>query len=136
MGNSKRIHSVVPVFIGGTGRSGTTVLGDLLNEHSQVRTSNPTEIKFLANRGGFLDVVFGSMNSQLENREKISIFHYRTYLQRAQKDLLQRRERFEEFSEKLWQKWWQIDAPAPHGPGLHAGIEKQDLQEILSNYSR
>jgi hypothetical protein len=136
MGNSKRIHSVVPVFIGGTGRSGTTVLGDLLNEHSQVRTSNPTEIKFLANRGGFLDVVFGSMNSQLENREKISIFHYRTYRQRAQKDLLQRRERFEEFSEKLWQKWWQIDAPAPHGPGLHAGIEKQDLQEILSNYSR
>jgi hypothetical protein len=136
MGNSKRIHSVVPVFIGGTGRSGTTVLGDLLNEHSQVRTSNPTEIKFLANRGGFLDVVFGSMNSQLENREKISIFHYRTYRQRAQKDLLQRSERFEEFSEKLWQKWWQIDAPAPHGPGLHAGIEKQDLQEILSNYSR
>jgi hypothetical protein len=135
MGNSKRIHSVVPVFIGGTGRSGTTVLGDLLNEHSQVRTSNPTEIKFLANRGGFLDVVFGSMNSQLENREKISIFHYRTYRQRAQKDLLQRRERFEEFSEKLWLKWWQIDAPAPHGPGLHAGIEKQDLQEILNDYS-
>jgi hypothetical protein len=136
MGNSKRIHSVVPVFIGGTGRSGTTVLGDLLNEHSQVRTSNPTEIKFLANRGGFLDVVFGSMNSQLENREKISIFHYRTYRQRAQKDLLQRRERFEEFSEKLWLKWWQIDAPAPHGPGLHAGIEKHDLQEILNDYSR
>ena len=46
---------VVPVFIGGTGRSGTTILGDLLNEHSRVRTSNPTEIKFLANRGGFLD---------------------------------------------------------------------------------
>jgi hypothetical protein len=136
MGNSKRIHSVVPVFIGGTGRSGTTVLGDLLNEHSKVRTSNPTEIKFLANRGGFLDVVFGSMNSQLENREKISIFHYRTYRQRAQKDLLLRRERFEEFSEKLWQKWWQIDAPAPHGPGLHAGIEKNDLQEILNDYSR
>lgn len=136
MGNSKRIHSVVPVFIGGTGRSGTTVLGDLLNEHSKVRTSNPTEIKFLANRGGFLDVVFGSMNSQLENREKISIFHYRTYRQRAQKDLLQRRERFEEFTEKLWQKWWQIDAPAPHGPGLHAGIERQDLLDILNDYSR
>jgi hypothetical protein len=32
-------------------------------------------------------------------------------------------------------KWWQIDAPAPHGPGLHAGIEKQDLQEILNDYS-
>jgi hypothetical protein len=126
----------MPVFIGGTGRSGTTVLGDLLNEHSLVRTSNPTEIKFLANRGGFLDVVFGSMNSQLENREKISIFHFRTYRQRAQKDLLQRKVRFDEFSEKLWQKWWEIDAPAPHGPGLHAGIDKKDLQGLLDSYAK
>jgi hypothetical protein len=125
-----------PIFIGGTGRSGTTVLGDLLNEHSLVRTSNPTEIKFLANRGGFLDVVFGSMNSQLENREKISIFHYRTYRQRAQKDLLQRQERFQDFSERLWEKWWQIDAPAPHGPGLHSGIDKADLQNLLSDFSQ
>ena len=133
---SRGIHRVVPIFIGGTGRSGTTVLGDLLNEHSLVRTSNPTEIKFLANRGGFLDVIFGSMNSQLENREKISIFHYRTYRQRAQKDLLQRQERFDEFVNKIWEKWWEIDAPAPHGPGLHAGIDKEDLQRLLSNYSK
>ncbi len=126
----------MPVFIGGTGRSGTTVLGDLLNEHSLVRTSNPTEIKFLANRGGFLDVVFGSMNSQLENRENVSLLHYRTYRQRAQRDLLQRRERFDEFTTKLWQKWWQIDAPAPHGPGLHVGIGKKELQGLLDNYSK
>jgi len=125
-----------PVFIGGTGRSGTTVLGDLLNEHSLVRTSNPTEIKFLANRGGFLDVIFGSMNSQIENRQKISIFHYRTYRERAHKELLQRSERFDEFVNKIWEKWWEIDAPAPHGPGLHAGIDKKDLQKLLDNYSK
>jgi hypothetical protein len=131
----KGIHGIVPIFIGGTGRSGTTVLGDLLNEHSLVRTSNPTEIKFLANRGGFLDVVFGSLNSQLEKREKISIFHYRTFRQRAQKDLLQKSQRFDEFSNKIWERWWEIDGPAPHGPGLHVGIEKEDLQNILSRYS-
>ena len=73
---SKGIHSIVPIFIGGTGRSGTTVLGDLLNEHSLVRTSNPTEIKFLANRGGFLDVVFGSLNSQIEKREESGTIFY------------------------------------------------------------
>jgi len=131
----KGIHGIVPIFIGGTGRSGTTVLGDLLNEHSLVRTSNPTEIKFLANRGGFLDVVFGSLNSQIERREKISIFHYRTFRQRAQKDLLQKSQRFDEFSNKIWERWWEIDGPAPHGPGLHVGVEKQDLQNILSQYS-
>ena len=136
MANSRRIHRVAPLFIGGTGRSGTTVLGDLLNEHSLVRTSIPTEIKFLANRGGFLDAVFGSINSKPDNREKISIFHYRTYRQRVRKDLLQRRERFDEFSEKIWQKWWEIDAPAPHGPGLHAGISKKDLNRLLDAYLR
>jgi hypothetical protein len=125
----------VPIFIGGTGRSGTTVLGDLLNEHSLVRTSNPTEIKFLANRGGFLDVVFGSMSSQIENRQKISIFHYRTFRERAQKDLLHRSQRFDKFCSKIWESWWEIDGPPPHGPGLHVGIEKQDLQRILSEYS-
>ena len=135
MRSSKGIHSVVPIFIGGTGRSGTTVLGDLLNEHSLVRTSNPTEIKFLANRGGLLDVVFGSMNSQIENREKISIFHYRTYRERTQKDLLHRNQRFDEFNKKIWEKWWEIDSPAPHGPGLHVGIEKRDLQRLLSDFS-
>jgi hypothetical protein len=133
--SSKGIQSIVPIFIGGTGRSGTTVLGDLLNEHSLVRTSNPTEIKFLANRGGFLDVVFGSINSQIEHREKISIFHYRTYRERAQKDLLHRNQRFDEFNKKIWEKWWEIDSPAPHGPGLHVGIDKRDLQRLLSDFS-
>ena len=48
---------------------------------------------------------------------------------------MQRRERFDEFSEKLWQKWWEIDAPAPHGPGLHAGIDKTVLQSLLNTYA-
>jgi hypothetical protein len=136
MRNSKRIHRVVPIFIGGTGRSGTTALGDLLNEHSMVRTSNPTEIKFLANRGGFLDVSFGSLSSKTEERKKISIFQYRAYRKRAAKDLLLRRKRFDEFSQKVWDKWWEIDAPAPHGPGLHAGISKIDFQSLLNEYSK
>ena len=133
---SRGIHRVVPIFIGGTGRSGTTILGDLLNEHTLVRTSNPTEIKFLANRGGFLDVVFGSMSSQIENRQKISILHYRTFRERAQKDFLHRSQRFDEFNKKIWERWWEIDAPAPHGPGLHAGIDKKDLQRLLGIYSK
>lgn len=136
MANPPGIHRVTPIFIGGTGRSGTTVLGDLLNEHSQVRTSNPTEIKFLANRGGFLDVVFGSISSSAETREKISPLHWRTYRERKSRDQVARERRYKEFTSKLWEKWWQIDAPPPHGPGLQAGISRETFEELLRTFHR
>ena len=56
---------VIPVFVGGTGRSGTTVVGDLLGNHSKIRTSTPIEIKFLTNKSGLVDVVFG-YSSEIE----------------------------------------------------------------------
>jgi hypothetical protein len=134
MANPPSFHRLTPIFIGGTGRSGTTVLGDLLNEHSQIRTSNPTEIKFLANRGGFLDVVFGSMSSNVENREKVSLIHWRTYRERKARDKAARERRYQEFTSKLWAKWWQIDAPPPHGPGLQAGISREVFEGLLNNF--
>lgn len=133
---TSRSSTYIPIFIGGTGRSGTTILGDLLNEHSLIRTSNPTEIKFLANRGGFLDVVFGTLGSQLEKREKISILNFRTRRQRKAKDLELRQQRFDEFTIKVWDKWWSIDAPAPHGPGLQAGIDRSNFEDLLSEYQK
>lgn len=136
MRRSLNTHRVLPVFIGGTGRSGTTVLGDLLNEHSQVRTSDPTEIKFLANRGGFLDVVFGSMGSKLDARPQLSILHYRTYRQRRAKENELRLDRFSQFQRRLWEKWWQIDAPPPHGPGLHSGVSRESFEQLLERYRR
>jgi hypothetical protein len=32
----------------------------------------------------------------------------------------------------MWNDWWDIDAPPPHGRGLHSGISKQRLQELLN----
>ena len=37
-------------------------MGDLLGNHSKIRTSTPIEIKFLTNRSGLVDVVFGYKN--------------------------------------------------------------------------
>jgi hypothetical protein len=125
-------NRVQPIFIGGTGRSGTTILGDLLNEHSEIRTSNPTEIKFLANRGGLLDVIFGSPYSRLEENEKVSILNFRTYRKRKKRSA----EANKLFKDLLWQKWWTIDAKPPHGPGLHVGIKKDDLAAILKIFDR
>jgi hypothetical protein len=126
----------VPVFVGGTGRSGTTVIGDLLGNHAKIRTSTPIEIKFLTNRSGLVDVVFG-YNQEIEKKSgKVSILNFRTYRKRKRKE----KERFAkilvEFNKFIWEKWWDIDAPPPHGRGLVSGISKIDLQELLVRLER
>ena len=136
MRNSLRSHKVVPVFVGGTGRSGTTVIGDLLANHSQIRTSTPIEIKFLTNRSGLVDVVFG-YNQEIEKKSgKVSILNFRTYRKRKRKE----KERFAkilaEFNKFIWEKWWDIDAPPPHGRGLVSGISKIDLAGLLARLER
>lgn len=85
MGKSPKIHKVVPVFVGGTGRSGTTVMGDLLGKHPDVRTSTPIEIKFLANRSGLLDVVFGRDEDVARTKTNVTVLNFRTYRKRKKK---------------------------------------------------
>jgi len=136
MGNSLRSHRVVPVFVGGTGRSGTTVIGDLLANHSRIRTSTPIEIKFLTNRSGLVDVVFG-YNQEIEKKSgKVSILNFRTYRKRKRKEKERFAKIFAEFNRFIWEKWWDIDAPPPHGRGLISGISKSDLEVLLSRLDR
>jgi hypothetical protein len=127
---------VIPVFVGGTGRSGTTVVGDLLGNHSKIRTSTPIEIKFLTNKSGLVDVVFGYSSEIEKSAGKVSILNFRTYRKRKQKE----KERFSkilaEFNKFIWEKWWDIDAPPPHGRGLTSGIAKSDLENLLKRLER
>ena len=46
-----------PFFSGGSGRSGTTIVGKLLSRHPQVALNVPVEAKFLTGRYGLCDVV-------------------------------------------------------------------------------
>jgi hypothetical protein len=129
MKNSSRTHKVRPVFVGGTGRSGTTVMGDLLGSHKYNRTSVPIEIKFLANKSGLLHLVFGRDKS--DQKENVSLLNVtgRIRKRRRAKQALVKIEA--EFLDRMWNDWWDIDAPPPHGRGLHSGISKQRLQELL-----
>ena len=129
MKNSSRTHKVRPVFVGGTGRSGTTVMGDLLGSHRDIRTSVPIEIKFLANKSGLLHLVFGRDKS--DQKENVSLLNVtgRIRKRRRAKQALVKIEA--EFLDRMWNDWWDIDAPPPHGRGLHSGISKQRLQELL-----
>lgn len=136
MVNPPIFHKVIPVFVGGTGRSGTTVMGDLLGEHAQIRTSLPIEIKFLANRNGLLDLAFGRDELQEKVRRKVSIFSIRTRRKRRTRQAEKFAEIEREFLDQLWQKWWVIDAPPPHGRGLHSGIDKEKLEKLVARLLR
>jgi len=134
MSNAQRIGRVTPVFIGGTGRSGTTIVGELLGNHPSVYTSNPIEIKFLANRGGLLDVIFGRLNEEKKERVPISFFNYRTRKKRLEREYSIHGALLDEARENIWAKWWSIDAPSPHGPGLVASISEGELKKLLNSY--
>ena len=136
MGKSPIFHKVTPVFVGGTGRSGTTVMGDLLGKHPDVRTSTPIEIKFLSNRSGLLDVVFGRDESPNKKRETVSIFHYRTYRKRKLREKEKLADILAEFEDQVWNKWWDIDAPPPHGRGLISGISRSNLEKLMTSLRR
>lgn len=53
-----------PVFVGGTGRSGTTIAGRLLGRHPDLRATNPRELRFIASRGGVADAYAGEVTPQ------------------------------------------------------------------------
>lgn len=50
-----------PIFVGGTGRSGTTIAGRLLGHHRDVGSTNPRELRFIASAGGVADAYAGSV---------------------------------------------------------------------------
>jgi hypothetical protein len=41
-----------------------------------------------------------------------------------------------EFEDQVWNKWWDIDAPPPHGRGLISGISRPNLEKLMSSLRR
>lgn len=46
-----------PVFIGGTGRSGSTIVGDLLDHHPAITLTRPMEVRFITGNNGIADAL-------------------------------------------------------------------------------
>lgn len=103
------------ILTGGTGRSGTTVVGKLLSRHSNVQLARPTEIKFLTSGNGLLDLV---------NNPKFS---------RTGKLILGKNANFNRFARDVKNKWWNRSAKRGGETGLFQGIDEVSLQELLQN---
>ena len=102
------------IFTGGSGRSGTTIMGKMLGRHPEVQASIPLEIKFLTSGNGLLDLV--------ENRK----FH------KGGKPVLGKNGNLRKFENGVLVKWWSRESKQGNTVGLHQGIGRDLLEEFIS----
>jgi hypothetical protein len=108
-----------PVFSGGTGRSGTTLIGKILSRHESVLAGNPYEIKFLTGKGGLLDLVDGIPTSSAKDILKIihPISSGRRFINLAQSE-----RNITELERRILDDWWERPGKRGGTAGLQQGF--------------
>ena len=119
-----------PVFIGGSGRSGTTVTLNLLQRHPQFHASLPREIKFLTSRHGLLDLVYTRPFSVEED-----LHGYRYNLVTRVLPLL-RRNQMEYFTNNLFNRWWSEEGKAGKARGLVQSVSLEVVENAHNEFIR
>jgi hypothetical protein len=99
-----------PVLVGGTGRSGSTIVGHLLDHHPQLALTRPMEVRFLAGRFGLADALAASLSGRDVNGvdETPAVLAV----------------------QRIMDRWY---ARAPD-VGLHTSIDREDLATMLDEY--
>lgn len=118
---------IVPIFSGGVGRSGTTVIGDLFKNHTEVFVGMPYEVKFITELFGLVDFSFGVRNFQ-----KTQITTYGQFLATVSKFDTPKM-RFVKFKKMLFSQWWDKTEYNPGG-GIGMSIDKTTMNKILDEF--
>jgi len=117
-----------PLFTGGTGRSGTTIILNLLKNHPQVHSSLPREIKYLTARYGLIDLNFGrSLSLEEDFKSKRNNIAARILNRFGKK----KKDRFLIY---LNSKWWSEIGKKGKPRGLVQGITKEQLDLAVVNF--
>lgn len=117
-----------PLFTGGTGRSGTTIILNLLKNHPQVHSSLPREIKYLTARYGLIDLNFGrSLSLEEDFKSKRNNLTARILNRFGKK----KKDRFLIY---LNSKWWSEIGKKGKPRGLVQGITKEQLDLAVVNF--
>jgi len=117
-----------PVFIGGTGRSGTTILLNLLNRHPDFHASMPREIKYLTSRHGLVDIALTRPLGIEEN------------LRAKRNNLIARalpllgKNKVSLFERELLGAWWSETGKKGNVRGLVQGITRKELEKELEKF--
>lgn len=118
----------IPLFSGGSGRSGTTIIVNLLKNHPEIHSSLPREIKYLTSRNGLIDLNFGRKLSLEEsfNAVRNNVFasiHNRIYKRKE-----------EIFLSYLKSKWWSEVGKKGKPRGLVQGVTEKQLMQISTQF--
>jgi len=115
-----------PIFVGGTGRSGTTILGQLIGEHADVAHVMPTEVRFFTARRGLIDVL--NVSEAAARRSPLR----RVFARRRPSNPEVTPEEFAEQLRTHWYGWTGSDGIVR---GLHlGGIELATIDAALEGF--
>jgi len=121
-------HDFTPVFIGGTGRSGTTILLNLLNRHPDFHASMPREIKYLTSRHGLVDIALTrplAIEENLKAKRNNLIAQVLPLLGKSKLSL---------FEKELLGPWWSETGKKGNQRGLIQGITREELEQGLETF--
>tara|TARA_B110000503_G_C7168631_1_gene423168 strand:- start:5290 stop:6198 length:909 start_codon:yes stop_codon:yes gene_type:complete len=116
-----------PIFSGGTGRSGTTIVGKLLSRHSQVKCGKPYEIRFMTEIFSLTDLAYG-----MRSFDKAEISRKRR-LHLKLRPLDSYEVRLKKFEDLMLGHWYTRDNRLEKKSGLHRDISKRTLKSLLSD---
>ena len=99
------------VFIGGTGRSGTTIAGRVLNNHPALALTTPREVRFLTTRGGIIEALGPLLpGGKLGNSDP------------------------KQFARRMRGRFYRWPKPSGVEQGLHRSVDKAILDTAVTNY--
>ena len=125
-----------PIFVGGTGRSGTTVAGRLLNVHPQLTLTRPRELRFIASALGAAEAYWTVTEGRIP---RIKRTPPRNPLKRAYRVAFpypQKPSRVapELVVQSLWTHWFERDKPSGAVNGLSLALSRDSLEVAAAAY--
>ena len=97
--------SLQPVLIGGTGRSGSTIVGHLLDQHPDLTLTRPMEVRFITGNDGFVDALAQAHTSGGQAAAELAV-------------------------DRLLNRWFN----RAENVGLHTSMDKDFLLSVTSEY--